>query len=181
MRHVATLTATAVLAGTVGLTLAAQTTTEMHPGTAGSPHVRTTWTIDGANLAIEYGRPYLKGRPEAQMMPSGMPWRTGADQATRIVTDTPLTFGTVELAPGTYTLNTIPGDEWQLLFGELESDAQWGIPYRPALEIGRVPMMTGTSDEPAEQVTISIDDTESGATLRIQWGTTEVSVPFTIG
>jgi hypothetical protein len=32
-----------------------------------------------------------------------------------------------------------------------------------------------------EQVTIAVDDTPAGATLRIEWGTTSASVPFTVG
>ena len=31
-------------------TIAAQQTTQVHPGTGGSPHVRTDWTIDGAKI-----------------------------------------------------------------------------------------------------------------------------------
>jgi hypothetical protein len=181
MRQAIGTTAVAVLTGALMVTAAAQTTTEVHPGTAGSPHVRSVWTIDGATLSVEYGRPYLKGRPEAQLMPPGMPWRTGADQATVLTTNRALTIGTVELAPGTYTLNTVPGDSWQLLVGRLEKAGQWGIPYRPDLEVGKVPMTTSRTSAPVEQVTITIEDTDAGATLRIEWGTTRASVPFTVG
>jgi hypothetical protein len=167
-----------VTAASVGI--AAQKTTEVHPGKGGSPHVKTEWTIDGAKLAVEYGRPYLKGRPEAQLMPPGRPWRTGADQATTLTTDKTLTIGSVKLEPGTYTLNTQPGDQWQLLIGRLEKPGQWGIPYNQALEIGRVPMTVSKTAAPVEQVTIGIDDTPAGATLRIEWGTTSVSAPFTV-
>jgi len=75
--------------------LTAQKTTEIHPGKRGSPHVKSEWTIDGANISIEYGRPYLKDRPEAQMMPTGKPWRTGADEATVITSNKPLRFGSI--------------------------------------------------------------------------------------
>ena len=99
----------------------AQKTVDLKTGSGGSPHVRTEWTIDGANISIEYGRPFLKGRPEAQMMPPGREWRTGADVATIITSDKPLKFGAISLAPGSYTINTVPGDkEWQLVLGRLE-------------------------------------------------------------
>ena len=88
----------------------AQKTVNLKTGDGGSPHVRSEWTIDGANISIEYGRPFLKGRPEAQMMPPGQEWRTGADVATIITSDKPLQFGAIKLAPGSYTINTVPVD-----------------------------------------------------------------------
>ena len=81
--------------------LSAQQMTTIHPGKGGSPHVKSAWTAHGAQIAIEYGRPYLKGRPESTLMPAGQPWRTGADEATTITTDKTLKFGTLTLPPGT--------------------------------------------------------------------------------
>jgi hypothetical protein len=169
------------IAASVTLTLAAQKTTDLGAGGGGSPHVRTEWTIDGAHLSIEYGRPFLKGRPEAQMMPPGEPWRTGADAATTLTTDKPLKFGSLSVGPGSYTINTEPGTTWTLILGKLGTPNQPGVPYKAELEIGRAPMQKGKATAPVEQVTISIDDTPSGATLRIEWGTTSASIPFTVG
>jgi hypothetical protein len=174
-------TAAAVIAGALSLTLSAQTTTQVHPGKGGSPHVKTEWTIDGAKLSVTYGRPSAKGRPEAQLMPPGAPWRMGADEATVLTTDKPLTFGTVKLEPGSYTLNAQPGQQWQLLIGRLESPTQWGIAYKPELEIGRAPMTVSKATTPVEQVTITIADTPAGATLKVDWGTTSATIPFTVG
>ena len=161
----------------------AQKTTDLKTGSGGSPHVRTEWAIDAANISIEYGRPFLKGRSEAEMMPPGREWRTGADVATIITSDKPLKFGAVSLAPGSYTINTVPGaKEWQLVLGRLSKPGQWGIPYQKDLEIGRSPMKVGKTKGPVENVTISIDDTTgNGAVLRVEWGTTSASAPFTIG
>jgi hypothetical protein len=176
---------TPIAAGAMALaaiaTLGAQQTTQVHPGKGGSPHVRSEWTVDGAKIAIEYGRPSLKGRPESQVMPEGKPWRTGADEATTLTTDKPLKFGTVSLAPGTYTINTQPGSEWQLIFGKLGKQGQWGVPYNASLEMNRTPMKAGKTSAPVEQLTISVDDTASGGTLRIEWGTVSATAPFTVG
>jgi hypothetical protein len=172
---------TAALIGATGVVLSAQKTTPTGNPNATSPHVKTEWTIDGAQISIEYGRPYLKGRPEAEVMPPGKPWRTGADVATIITSDKPLTFGTVKLEPGSYTINTQPGDTWQLILGKLSTPTQWGIPYQPALEMGRTPMTLGKTAAPVEQLTISIDDTPAGATLRIEWGTTKATAAFKVG
>ncbi len=164
---------------------AQQKTTDM-PGAGGrtrtSPHVKAEWSIDGATVTIEYGRPYLKGRPEADMMPAGKEWRTGSDEATIITATRPIRIGTLTLAANTpHTINTVPGASWELVIGTLGKPGQWGIPYNKALEVGRVPMTAGKTKAPVEQVTIHIDDTAAGATLRIEWGSASATVPFTFG
>jgi hypothetical protein len=159
----------------------AQKLTDVHPGKGGSPHVKAEWTVDGAAISIEYGRPYVKGRADEKLMPPGQPWRTGADEATVLTTDKPLKFGTLSLAPGSYTINTQPGDAWQLIIGKLGKPGQWGVPYNASLEIGRAPMQITKAKAPVEQVTISVDDTPAGATLRVEWGNTRATIPFTVG
>jgi hypothetical protein len=158
-----------------------QKTTQVGPGAAGSPHVRTEWTIDGAAISIEYGRPFLKGRSVGkEVAPFGSEWRTGADEATTIKTDKPLKFGTLAVPAGTYTLYTLPGEkQWQLIISK--ATGQWGIPYPAGKDLGRVPMTVGKPGAAAEQLTISIQDTPGGATLHVDWGTTRASVPFTVG
>ncbi|MGH7689194.1 MAG: DUF2911 domain-containing protein [Gemmatimonadaceae bacterium] len=171
----------AALLVAAALPLSAQTTVSMGAGGGGSPHQKTTWTVNGATISIEYGRPYLKGRADSVMMPAGTPWRTGADQASVITSDKPLTFGKVVLAPGSYTINTEPGaDGWQLILGTLASPGQWGIPYQPKLEIGRAPMTLGRTTAPVEQVTFSIDPGPT-PTLRVEWGRVSATVPFRVG
>jgi hypothetical protein len=160
----------------------AQKMVETGVGKGGSPHVTTTWTVGGATVSISYGRPSLKGRPEAQMMPVGKVWRTGADEMTVITSTKPLTFGKVTLPAGSHTINTEPGDtEWQLVLGKLDKPGQWGIPYDKSLEIGRAPMKLGKTKENVEQVTYSIDTVGNTHVLRIEWGTKSATIPFTVG
>lgn len=172
----------AILTTLLTVSAQAQTTTDLGTGRGGSAHVKTEWTLGDAHISIAYGRPSLKGRPEAQLMPAGRPWRTGADAATVLTTDKPLTFGKVTLEPGSYTINTQPGDkQWELIFGKLEKEGQWGVPYQTALEIARTPMTRRTLVAPVEQVTFHIDRRGTGQLLRIEWGTVSVIAPFTIG
>jgi hypothetical protein len=175
------LSAVAIAAlATIGL--AAQKTTQTHVGGGGSPHVKSEWTIDGAHITVTYGRPSLKGRADATLMPPGKPWRTGADEATAIMSDKALKIGTLTLAANTwYSINTQPGDTWTLIIGKMENANQWGVPYNAALEVGRVPMIGKKTAAPVETLTISVDDTRAGGTLRIEWGSVSATAPFTIG
>ena len=172
------LAASAALAATA----AAQRTTDLGTGRGGSAHVRTEWIVRGAHVAVAYGRPTLKGRAEGTLMPVGQVWRTGADAATVLTTDKPLTFGKVVLQPGSYTLNTQPGEtSWELIFGKLEREGQWGIPYQPQLEIARTPMTLRKLTKPVEKLTIAIDSRGGVQQLRIEWGTVSATAPFTVG
>ena len=44
-----------------------------------------------------------------------------------------------------------------------------------------MPMTMGKAPKPAENLTISLEDTPKGGMLHIDWGTTRASVPFTVG
>lgn len=181
MRRAIAMTAMAVLVG-AGMTLSAQKTTEIHPGKGGSPHVKTEWTIDGASISITYGRPSLKGRDEngAGRMEPGKVWRTGADEATTLTTDKSLMFGSLMVAPGTYTLYTVPGEsEWQLVISK--KTGQWGVPYPGEGEdLGRTPMKVTKNAKPVEQLTISVEDTPEGGNLVVSWGTKKATASFMV-
>lgn len=166
-----------VAAATIGV--AAQKITEVHPGKGGSPHVRAEWTVDGAAISVTYGRPSLKGRAESQLMPAGRVWRTGADEQTTLVTNRELMIGNLTVPAGTYGLHTIPGEkEWTLIISKREKG--WGIPYPEGQDLGRVPMTVGKTSAPVEQLTISVDDTPQGGTLRIEWGTVSARTNFMV-
>lgn len=166
-----------------GLTLVAagQKTTRVHDGRGGSPHERTDWTIDGANIAIEYGRPSVKGRTIfGGLEKYGRVWRTGADEATTLTTDRTLVFSDLTVPPGKYTVFTWIDDKgpWKLIVNK--ETGQWGLAYKEAQDLGRVEMRTESLAAPVEQLTISIDDTPAGAVLRIEWENTRASIPFMV-
>jgi hypothetical protein len=145
-----------------------------------SPHETTTATVDGAKISVTYGRPYAKGRQiMGGLVPYGKVWRTGADEATTLVTDKALMFGSAHVNPGTYTLYTLPGEkEWQLIVNK--QTGQWGTQYNEAQDLARVPMKVSKTDGPVEQLTIAVADTPAGGELRLSWENTLVTVPFTV-
>ena len=178
MRHSFGISAVAMMIA-AGVALSAQKTTQVHPGKGGSPHVRSEWTIDGANISIEYGRPSLKGREEAKLMPPGKEWRTGADEATTLKTDKSLMFGSLMVPPGSYTLYTVPGEgKWDLVISK--KTGQWGVPYPAGEDLGRAPMTVTKNASPVEQLTIEVHDTPGGGELRVNWGTVSARAPFMV-
>ena len=174
--------AATLVAAALSVTISAQKNTPMKTGDGGSEHLRSEWTVDGANIAIEYGRPVLKGRvPGKDIDPfEGKEWRTGADEQTTLITNKPLKFGSLTVPAGTYGIHTIPvNGTWQLIVSKRAKG--WGIPYPKGQDLGRVPMTMGKTAAPAEKLTISVDDTSSGGALNIEWGATKASIPFTVG
>ena len=99
-------------------TLGGGVLTPVHDGQAGSPHVRVDWEVTGANIAITYGRPYLRDRTvgETTEPMDGSVWRLGADEATTFVTDRDLMVGGTHVPAGEYTLWTLTtGDTTELI------------------------------------------------------------------
>ena len=43
-----------------------------------------------------------------------------------------------------------------------------------------MPMTMGKTTAPVEQLTIAVDDTPAGGALRVEWGGTKATIPFTV-
>jgi hypothetical protein len=146
-----------------------------------SPHETVNATVDGAKISVAYGRPYAKGRKIAGgLIPYDKVWRTGADEATTLVTDKALMFGSTHVQPGTYTLYTQAREsgDWQLIINK--QTGQWGTEYDQKQDLARVPMKVGKPPSPVEQFTIAINDTPAGGELKLTWENSEATAPFTV-
>lgn len=152
--------------------------TPVHEGTGGSPHVSVQWSVDGGNLTIEYGRPYLKGRVVGESVEpmADAVWRLGADEATTLTTDRELMLGEATIPAGQYTLWTMHmNDEFHLIVNS--ETGQWGTAYNAEHDVAHVPMTVGEPlDPPAEQLVISIGDGAFG----FEWGALTASVPLMV-
>ena len=91
-----------------------------------SKNGKTEGTIDGVEIAVEYGRPNVKEREIwGGLVPYGKIWRTGADEATTISFSADVAIGGQKLAAGKYSLFTVPGEaEWLFVFNTVAD--QWG-------------------------------------------------------
>jgi hypothetical protein len=145
-----------------------------------SPRDSTKATIAGATIAIDYGRPSKRGREIfGGLVPFDRVWRTGANEATTLVTDKPLMFGSLMVPAGKYTLWTVPGKAgWKLVINK--QTGQWGTNYDQAQDLGRVDMKVETLASPVEQMVIKLQPAAGGGVLRIEWDKTAAVVPFMV-
>jgi hypothetical protein len=157
-----------------------------------SPHETITATIDGDEIKLVYGRPYTTkpGTTEARkiwggLVPYGKVWRTGADEATLLTTAQPIELGGYSLAPGTYSLFTVPYEDGAAKLVINKKTGQWGIPYNEASEkaneLARIDLTKSAIEKKVDQFTMAIEPQSSGGgELKMMWENTQYSVPFTV-
>ena len=135
-------------------------------------------TVHGATIQVDYGTPSKRGRELfGALVPYGEVWRTGANRATHFTTDRNLVVRDLEVPAGEYTLYSIPAEEGGLLLINTQT-GQGGTTYNEDQDLGRVELTRTTLDESVEVFTILVEETEEGGVLKLQWGMTELSVPF---
>lgn len=144
-----------------------------------SPPGTATFTFtDGKTITIDYSRPSMRGRAIfGGLVPYGQVWRTGANAATTLKTDTDLVIGGATVPAGTYTLYTVPEEKkWTLIINK--QTGQWGTKYDQAQDLARVEMkLSKPATAPVEQFTIGFD--QSGTTkavLKLEWADTLAKV-----
>lgn len=127
--------------------------------------------IGDAAFTVDFGRPLARGRTLlGEVIPYDMVWRTGANEATQFSTSAPIRLGGIALAPGTYTLWTLPRRNGVGLIVNRQT-GQWGTRYNKAEDIGITPLAAVAPDAATERFTISIEpaDERSGV-LALAWG-----------
>lgn len=157
--------------------VSAQETKQVHPGKGGSPHVTTTYKMDGKTVAITYGRPAKKDRVIfGQTLPYGKVWRLGADEATTLEIGGDMMIGPLHVVAGKYTLYAIPNEkEWTLIINK--QTGQWGTVYKDDQDYGRTAMKLTKSSTPVEQLTITIDGQGNEKVLKVAWDDAVATLP----
>lgn len=135
-----------------------------------SPRGEATLTLAGKSLAIEYGRPSLRGRDMLSRIQVGQPWRMGADAATTLRTEADLAFGKVRVPKGNYVLEAtkVTEEAWQLevMDGERKQLAQ-------------IPLTAVKLDEKVETFTIELTERKGGGEFVMMWDTIALKASFT--
>jgi len=132
---------------------------------------------DGKKVTIEYSRPSAKGRKiVGGLVPYDQVWRTGANEATSLKTDTDLEIGGTTVPAGSYTLFSLPGQSsWKLIINK--QTGQWGTNYDQSQDLARVNMVVSALPQSVEQFTIGLDKAGSdSANLNLDWEKTRASV-----
>ena len=111
------------------------------------------------------------------LVPYGQVWRTGANEATSLVTPVALKIGSANVPAGEYTIWTLPSEgAWKLIINK--ETGQWGTNYNADKDLLRVDMQKSALDHPVEQFLISWKkEGDRKADLVLEWERTRVSVP----
>jgi len=138
-----------------------------------SPRDSMTATLGTARLTIDYSRPAVRGRQIwGGVVPWDAVWRLGADMATHFTTDVDLTIGDTPISAGRYTLWMFPSETAPTLIVSRAVNV-FGTNYDPSKDLARIPLTRSRAMEPAERLTLSVDN---GA-LAIRWADVVWSVP----
>lgn len=113
------------------------------------------------------------------IVPYGIVWRVGANEAVEFKAFKDLTMGGKSLEAGTYSLFAIPGEEeWTII---VNSDLDyWGaFKYDESKDVIRFTVPTKSLSEVVESFSIKFEDLGSGnAVMRFGWDQTMVEIPI---
>ena len=145
-----------------------------------SPEATVMETVGGAELTLVYSRPAKRGREIwGGLVPWSEVWRTGANAATSFSTSRDLEIGGVLVPAGDYTLFSIYTSESAQLIVNRQT-GQWGTMYDEAQDLARIDLMTEALPETMERFTISVEATDEGGVIQLNWDGARHFVPFTV-
>lgn len=169
---------------------------DLHPSRRPSPMGTARITLDDTYIRVVYSRPYKRGRDNIfgtkdseALVPYDNIWRTGANEATEITTTGDLQVGDHELAAGTYSIFTTPGETvWKIHFnsalglsGTGSFDAEAGkfvAADLPSTDVLVLEAQVDAVEEEVDQFTIAFEASDEGADMCLRWITTQVCVPL---
>ena len=177
-------TRTLIIGGVLAVGIAGIVTRASHlqfGSRSNSPPANVSTSVAGKRISIEYYAPSMHGRKVMDgLVPFGEVWCTGANWATKITTEGSLEIGGLKLAPGSYSIWTVPNEkEWTLIINK--QTGQFHLNYDSSRDLGRTKMDVKKLSTPVETFTIELKPgTGNKGTLALLWETTEASIPFTV-
>jgi hypothetical protein len=131
-----------------------------------------------SSITIDYGQPALKGRDMLSQLQVGQFWRMGNNQATVLTTPVDLTFGSVKVPKGSYSLwlKRTANDAFELVFNT--QTGQWGTQHDVSRDVYSVPMKKEALSSSVEVFKIDLNEADNGGILALSWGTTKLTAEF---
>jgi hypothetical protein len=147
-----------------------------------SPSVTEKATLGGKLVVVLYSSPRRRNRTIlGTVVPYDQVWRTGANQATTVVTDDAFDIGGTSIPGGSYSLWTEPKKDGSVDLIINGQYGQWGTNYDSTRNVARVPMKVSTAPSPQENFSINLTPTTgSSGELKIAWDTFIWTVPITM-
>lgn len=141
-----------------------------------SPRASVMQVVGTTEIRIDYHRPSVRGRTVwGELVPYGKVWRAGANDATTLSFDGPVTIGGKELAAGTYGFFALPNENsWTLIVNAVGE--QWGAyNYDQAKDIVRIDVRPEAAPM-QEAMAFTIDPVGADrARVRLAWEKLAVS------
>lgn len=134
-------------------------------------------------IELVYSRPSIKERQvfqqNSELAPIGKVWRTGANNATKIIFDNPVTVGGQQLDGGAYAIYTIPGEnEWTIIINKGIDKS--GTEYDEKDDVARFTVAAKKTSDPIETFTMQFGDIKpESCELHLMWANADVRVPIT--
>ncbi len=149
-----------------------------------SPKDTVEFKLNDLKLKVFYNRPFKKDREIFGALVSfNQVWRTGANEATTFETNRTLEVKGVPLAPGKYTLWTVPKDSvWTVIFNSKQYS--WGVNaemkpmWDPNYDVINIEVPVQKLKRPVEQFTIAFDNSTDNLYLTMAWDVVKVAVPL---
>jgi hypothetical protein len=147
-----------------------------------SPHETTSGVIDGNRVTITYGRPFMKGRKIwGGLVPWNEAWRMGADEATILITEQPITIGSTTIPAGAYSLYMMPSESGTSKLTFSKKIGQWGEPVDQSGDLAAVDLKKEPLDAPVEEYTMAIKkNSAGGGDIVMKWDNAQYTVTFTV-
>jgi len=137
----------------------------------GAPRGEAKAKVAGKAIAVEYGRPSLKGRDMLAQAKVGTPWRMGSDASTTLKTEADLQMGSLAVPKGDYVLSAtkVAEDKWEINLTKAGDNAA----------LGSAPLVAEKLGDPVETFTIELSGQGNAGELKLKWGTTALKTGFT--
>ena len=146
-----------------------------------APRGKAELSAGTGSITVDYGRPELKGRDMLAQLQVGQFWRMGMNQAAVLTTPVDLTFGSIKVPKGAYSiwLKLAAPDKFELVFNS--QTGQWGMQHDVSKDVFSVPMKKETLPSPVETFTIELKGAPKGGVFTLHWGTTALLADFLFG